>query len=121
MGPFIPPDEFEVMLERRETLADLLDGVPTQPHEEAELWPGAEEVLRALLLREDSAAPLLADEWAFLHSNSWMVAKLRHPIDAFRDAGAVILDFAADVARTLMQGVIPAEKISASSHPGNDR
>jgi hypothetical protein len=56
--------------------------------------------------------------WAFLQSQSFLVSKLRHPLDAFRDAGSAIVEFGRDVGRNLIGQVIPADRIPPALTPG---
>jgi hypothetical protein len=82
-----------------------------------ELRGDAQSVLGQLLSNDDPIARLDADEWAFLQSNSWLASKLRRPLDAFRDAGAVIVEVGRDFGMKLIGEVIPSDHIPPNVTP----
>jgi hypothetical protein len=104
----LAPEDLDAAAGRRDRLISLLGEIPDYSYVGADLTRGAEEVLGFLLAGGDD---LRADEWAFLQSHSFLVSKLRHPLDAFRDAGAVIVEFGRKVGLNLLGQVIPKEKI----------
>ncbi len=109
---FVAPDDLETVGERRDRLFAVLRGVE-EFRSEALTLDEAEAVRLALLASGDPLAELYADEWSFLQSQSSMIAKLRHPLDAFRDAGAVIVEFGRRAGRHFVEEVIPAEHVPA--------
>jgi hypothetical protein len=70
-----------------------------------------EEVRLTLVLERSPVGDLYADEWAFLQTHSVMLSKLRRPLDAFRDAGAVIVEFGRKTGAKLLEQVIPKEHL----------
>ena len=110
----IAPEDEGFFREMRPQMARLLDAVATFSHQEADLSGPAEQVRHALL--QDSELPgalnrIYADEWAYLQSHSWLISKLRHPIRAFRDAGAAIVEIGRKAGKKLLEQVIPAEHL----------
>jgi hypothetical protein len=71
----------------------------------------AADVLIELLSADQPVSHIDADQWAFLHTNSWLGAKLRRPLDAFRDAGAVILEVGRKQGLKMISEVIPSDQI----------
>jgi hypothetical protein len=68
-------------------------------------------VLRALLEDPRPDAEILADEWAFLHSGTWMAAARRRSINAFRDAGAVVVEYGRRLRDEIVQAVVPSAHV----------
>lgn len=107
----IAPEDVEMADERRRQLVSLLGDAPTFSYQDAHLSREGEAVRVALLESAGPAAEVHADEWAFLQSHSFLASKVRHPLDAFRDAGAVIVEFGRKVGGQLVRRVIPAERV----------
>jgi hypothetical protein len=106
----IAGEDLEVFDQRRERLLSVLSDVPTFSYHEVRLEDEADAVLRDLFAsaREPrDLTELRADEWAFLQSQSFLVSKLRHPLEAFRDAGSVILEVGRWAEKYLIGEVIP--------------
>jgi hypothetical protein len=108
---FVADDDAKAFGKRREQLVGLIDGIKSFSYEGVDLPDGPQDILRALLNSGNPNAELLADEWAFLQSRSWMVSKLRRPYEAFRDAGATIIEVGGQIGNRLIARVIPADKI----------
>jgi hypothetical protein len=89
----VAPEDVEGLEERRALLAQLLRVTPTFSFEQGDLEIQDQEVMLTLLETGGPIAATFADEWAFLQSHSWMVSKLHLPLDAFRDAGAAVLEY----------------------------
>lgn len=114
----IAPEDLQLVDEHRARLTDILADVAVFSYRDAvALGPASRSVLDALLSSEDPVGELRADEWAFLQSHSSLASKLRRPLDAFRDAGATIVEVGRKAARTLIEQVIPAEHIPAILTP----
>jgi hypothetical protein len=108
----LAPEDVGFFEERRDDIVNFVGGITTFSHEEADLSGPAEEVRGALLEDPELHGALIyADEWAFLQSHSRMLSKLRHPLKAFRDAGAVIVEIGRKAGRKLLEKVIPAEHL----------
>jgi len=106
------PEDIEFYADRRARLDAVLSGVPSFSHREVSLAPrSVESVRRTLVDAGDRVAILHADEWAFLQSHSMMLSKLRRPLDTFRDAGAVIVEFGRKTGSRLLEAVIPKENL----------
>jgi hypothetical protein len=112
---FVAPEDLEMIDQRREQLLSVLDGVSSFSYEGADLSPEHDAVLRNLL--EVPGQPpfasrgIYADEWAFLQSQSSLIAKLRNPVDAFRDAGSAVVEFGREVGQQLIRKVIKPEHV----------
>lgn len=106
----IAPDDAESFSDRRGTLVDALEGVPTFSTRDADLSRSARSVLDALG-REGEVGEIRSEEWAFLFTHSTLLSKIRQPLDAFLDAGAVILEVGSKVGRKFLEEVIPKERI----------
>jgi hypothetical protein len=113
----VAPEDLESVSERRARLNEILGEVAAFSHHEATLSRQAQAVLQSLLDSKDPIGELRADEWAFLQSHSFIASKVRHALDAFRDAGAVIVEFGRKVGRQLIAQVIPADKLPSVLTP----
>jgi hypothetical protein len=107
----LSPDDVGQLADNRSRLESMMRGVPTFSHEEVTLTPAHEEIRAILLLEGGPLADLHADEWAFLQSQSTLLSKLRRPVDAFRDAGAIIVEVGRKTGIRLVERVIPKESL----------
>ena len=107
----VAPRDRRAVDSRRRYVLDLTTGMDVFSSGEADLPASSRDVLNALLALGGPNAELLADEWAFLQSQSWMTSKLRRPYEAFRDAGATLIEVGNKVGDRLIRQVIPADKI----------
>jgi hypothetical protein len=117
----IADEDLEAFDQRRERLLSLLSDVPTFSYDEVSLEDEAQAVLREMFeaAREPSfLIQLRAEEWAFLQAHSFLASKLRRPLDAFRDAGSVILEFGQRMEDYLIRQVIPADAVPSVLTPG---
>lgn len=105
------PEDASQFESHKPRLEELMRGVPAFSHDEVTLAPAHEEIRAMLLLDPDPLAGLYADEWAFLQSQSTLLSKLRKPIEAFRDAGAVIVEVGRKTGVRLVERVIPKESL----------
>ena len=112
---FVAPEDRDGLWER---VGSLRDGVAADlrrfDHHEAQLEDAAYEVQMNLINSGRRSAAIWADEWAYLQSNSWLTSKLRLPVEAFRDAGAAVLEFGKRTGINLIAEVIPRDEIPAS-------
>jgi hypothetical protein len=121
---FIAPEDIDKFESRRNSLFSILADVPTFAYEQAEGALTAEQnaVLFSLLRSAQgptfSTGSIYADEWAFLQSRSVLLSKLRKPLEAFRDAGSVVLEFGRAAGHMLIRQVIPAEHVPPVLTPG---
>ena len=108
---FIDRDDWDDYADRRDRLFNALHDAPRFAYGDVEtaLDSPSREVLEALLTLDLPRvhAEILADEWAFLQSHSWMIAKLQGPIDAFRDCGAAVVQYGRKVRDQMIEVVIP--------------
>jgi hypothetical protein len=108
---FIDRNDWDDYADRRDRLVNALRDAPRFAYSDVEstLDPASREVLNALRTLDlpDVHADILADEWAFLQSHSWMIAKLQGPIDAFRDCGAAVVQFGRKLRDQMIEVVIP--------------
>jgi hypothetical protein len=115
---FRPWDDIGDFTARRERLIPLLDGVPVFSHRQVAL-PEAAEVVRYQLLEHDHGAvgEVLADEWSFLQSQSWMATRYRHVLDRFRHSGAIIVEHSKETLETLLRKVLIEEVVPKGHIP----
>jgi hypothetical protein len=114
----LAPEDLVAFDQHRQRLLMDLRAVPRFSHlRGVTLSPEAEEIRWALVRSEDPADALHADEWVFLQSHSFLVTKLRRPLDAFRNAGSVIVEFGRKTRDQLIRGVIPDAHVPAVLTP----
>ncbi len=108
----LDPEDAQLFSERRERIEAVLDELGGFSHRDVVLRPrSVEEVRLTLVLERSPRGDLRADEWAFLQTHSVMLSNLRRPLDAFRDAGAVIVEFERKSGAKLLEQVIPKEHL----------
>jgi hypothetical protein len=100
--------------DRRARLVDVLRDATVFSYVEGDLPEHAQTVLEGLLRRDDRLGRLRADEWAFLQSHSTLGSKLKLPVQAFRDAGAAVVELGRPAGRELLAEVIPREHIPSA-------
>jgi hypothetical protein len=114
----VSPDDLRAYPGRRqEALVRLVEGLARFSYASEKLAPESDQVRARLLDLGGLAGPVFADEWAFLQSHSWMVAHLRHPLDAFRDAGAAVVEFGQRLRDTMIRTVAPAAQMPPVTVP----
>jgi hypothetical protein len=115
----VAAEDRDGLLERVERLR--AEGVAAElrrfDHHEVRLDAEAMEVQERLIDFGHPAAPIWADEWAYLQSHSWLTSKLRLVLDSFEEAGAVVLEFSKEVGMRMITEVIPAEHVPPSLTP----
>ena len=111
----LAPEDAERFSDRRDRIETVLREIGSFSHREVALGPrSVEEVRLSLVAERTLSGEVHADEWAFLQTHSAMLSKLRRPLDAFRDAGAVIVEFGRKSGAKLLQQVIPKEHLPPS-------
>lgn len=115
---FVTPDDQAGYEERSERLSYLLNSGNQFSLNDAPLLDDAvASVLRELMARPEATGELWADEWVFLWSNSWLLSKLHHPLDAFRDAGAAVVEYGRSARDRMISLVMPNEQLPAAVTP----
>ncbi|HXF31887.1 MAG TPA: hypothetical protein VN522_10220 [Solirubrobacterales bacterium] len=114
----VHPEDRAGIDRRRAELFELLRGTPAFGAEGAELAEQDEEVLLALQEPGGLVGEILADEWAFLQSHSWALSKVHLPLDRFRDAGAVVLEYGVRLRERMISTVIPQKGAPPAVTPG---
>jgi hypothetical protein len=111
--PFVPPEDLDILNRQLDELRNsgLSAELRRFDHHDVDLSPEHSLVLEALLANDLPPAVVWADEWAYLQSHSWLMSKLRHPLDAFRDAGAVVVEWGEHKGMEMIAEVIPADRI----------
>lgn len=107
----VAPGDLDAVTGRRSRLVDTLPDVTVFSYLEGNLSDHAQTVLEELLRRNDALGRLRADEWAFLQSHSTLGSKLKLPVQAFRDAGAAVVELGGAAGSELLAEVIPREHI----------
>jgi hypothetical protein len=109
-----------IMRERSAELASLIGGLPVFSYETVALSPDANAIRGSILDHPGLISEVIADEWTFLQSQSWFLARLRKTADRFVRAGASLVDHPVEVLeRMLVEHVVPAEHIPATLTPAN--
>lgn len=117
MDPFLAEEDRSVFYDSREPISAFVAEIPTFSHEGVRLTPWDEDVRQALLEEESPNREILADEWTFLSSHSWMAAKLHYALDKFRDAGAVVVTYGQRLRDEMIQAVVPSRNIPDALTP----
>jgi hypothetical protein len=97
--------------DRHPRIVAALSDVRAFSHREVRLEEGAQVVQAALLDSTDPSSGVGADEWAFLQSYSFMLSKVRHPLDSFREARATTVEIGRKAGGQLIRRVIPREHV----------
>jgi len=112
LDSFLAEEDREIVGDSRERISAFIQEVPTFSHQEARLIePWDDDVRRALVDEGGTNGEILADEWSFLVSHSWMAAKLQYPLDKFRDAGAVVVSYGRRFRDQMIRTVVPSEHV----------
>lgn len=107
------PADIQAVPDRRGQIAEYLGDFRVFPYRAARLTVDSHvAVLRTLLGGEIPLGELRADEWAYLQSNSVLGSFTRAALDAFRDAGSVILEMGREAGWFLVEEVIPKEHLA---------
>ena len=96
----ISQDEF---IQRMRGLEREIDRLPAFDHTGALLDDARAIAVMQELLNLGPIGEVWADEWAFLNSHSWLVSRSRAVIEAFRDAGAGVIEFRQKALLALLQ------------------
>ncbi len=117
--PWLPDDRQEDYVLYRERSLDLVEGrdIRSFSFEEVELPDELLAMQVALLETGDRDAATLADEWAFLKSQSWLLSATHVSTDAFRRRGASVVRFTHRFTRALAKQVIPEKNIPEGFTP----
>jgi len=111
--PFLADDQQENYALYRERALSVLEASEIErfTFQSAGLTDERGAVQSAILASDDPDALVLADEWAFLQSRSWMLAATRAALVAFQRRGASILQFGGRWNRKVAAMVVSEEKI----------
>lgn len=114
---FVDSDDAGSISEARERLLYVLDGIDAFTHQQINRLPARSANVRRQLLRSEDDGEILADEFVYLVTHSWLLAKTRHVLDALRRAGVRIREhtppYGDRLRRELIEQVIPAANIPA--------
>lgn len=121
--PFIAQDGPASIARARELLPSVVEGVATFSHQEVVEMEAPEEAVRQAILETGSPfAEVIADEWTYLATQSWLVAKLATVLDALRDAGADVHEYVRRyrhrLVHELIAAVVPEAHIPDQLTPG---
>jgi hypothetical protein len=112
----VAPEDLDAYPDPRGRVRELVSENRLFKYDLARLQPPDDAVRRALLEIDGWVGKILADEWTYLQSNSLMVSKRRFPLDAFRDAGAVIVEFGRRLRDEMLHVVIPKPATRERDH-----
>jgi hypothetical protein len=109
-SPLLPPGQERITDgDRERALGFLGSGVDLVSYRDADLDPALREIRDRLLESGDLADLVDADQWAYLASHSVMFSRVRRPLDAFRSAGAVLVEYGRRVLDEALGLVIPKD------------
>jgi hypothetical protein len=115
---FDPLRDLATLQSRATDIAELLADVSTFSHTTVSLDDDSEPIRATILETRGPIGEIVADEWAFLQSNSWLVARTRRVIDRFIRAGASLIYHPREtLLRGLAEEVIPPGHIPAVLTP----
>jgi hypothetical protein len=119
---FSDPEQREFVSYAREVLPSRLEPIEKFSHRSIRLLPRRPEAVRKRLLRVGGLeGEVLADEFVYLVSQSWLVAKTRKILDELRRAGVKVREYAGDrgerLVHEMIATVIPEEKIPEELTP----
>jgi len=97
------------LVDRRRELLEILRRVELVSYEGIDLPDNQVEVRDALAEGDGWYGRILADEWAFLQSRSSMISSRRRVLDAFRKAGASVVEHGRRTRDRFIQMVAPGE------------
>jgi hypothetical protein len=113
---FADPEQRDFVRLAREVLPSRLEAVEKFSHQSIPRLPGRQEDVRQRLLAVGGLeGEILADEFVYLVSNSWLLAKTRRLIDELKRAGARVVEYVGEhgepLLRQVIAQVIPEEKL----------
>jgi hypothetical protein len=108
---YVPPEERDALSNRWGRVAPLIANLQRFSFDSVRLPSELLNDVSGALVAGNS--PQFADEWAYLHSQSIMVARLRNPLDAFRSAGAAIVEYGSKLRDQAIQLVVPSGNVTA--------
>jgi hypothetical protein len=118
--PFVGRRDREMIGVARDTLRPVLELVERFSYESITALPADVKIVRDLLLRNGRPeASIFADEWVYLATQSWLIAKSKAFLSRVRHAGADVVEIIprstrldrAALVRGLIAEVIPEAKI----------
>jgi len=105
----LPPGEPYATERDRDRVLALLNRVDAFSYSDENLDDAGGSVTSSLLASGDPADAVYADEWVFLASHSVMFSAVRHPLNALRRAGVVVVEYGRRVLETAVNMVVPKE------------
>ena len=114
---FLPPSQAQLLWESRERLIPVLEGVQRFHFRDAVLDTDQGKVLENLLGINDLDSDTLADEWAYLQSQSWGISRFRPVLIAFARAGAGVVEYGRHARDEAIQAAVREQSIPAKLTP----
>jgi hypothetical protein len=119
---FADPEQRDFFSYAREVLPSRLEPVEKFTHRSIPVLPRRHEAIRRRLLGVGGLeGELMADEFVYLVSQSWLVAKTRKILDELRRAGVRVREYADEVGgrfvHEMIAAVIPEAKIPEELTP----
>jgi hypothetical protein len=108
---FLPHSQVQSLAENRERLLGVLADVQTFRFQDADLEREQARVRDNLLAIDDPDSAALADEWAYLQSQSWGINRFRPVLAALARAGAVVVEYGRRARDEAIQAAIPQRSI----------
>ena len=90
-------------------LRTSLEGVQRFEAETVELPDPIQQIAQTLLSLRGYDNRIFADEWTYLHSQSWMIAHTERALKAFQRAGAGVLQFGRRLRDEFINVVVPQQ------------
>jgi hypothetical protein len=111
---FVARDDLEAYEDRSKRLIGLLEGVSAFRSDSVMLDGSPANVLSSLVRSTslpEAVVQVRCEEWVYLWSHSWLLSKLHTPLDAFRDAGAAVVEYGRAVRDRMIGVVMPNEPL----------
>jgi hypothetical protein len=86
LGAFVDEADVAVIRERRDRLVEALGDIEHFSYERQDEYPEIDEITAAILAEQDPVAEIIADEWFYLMTRSFVAAAQRFILDKLNEA-----------------------------------
>jgi hypothetical protein len=100
IAPFLPPvvvrskyDSDDSLAAWREAAMPSLSQIETFSADDQDLADDVDAILRQIRELQTPAAAILADQWVYLATRSWLASKTRFGLDKIRESGAEVHEY----------------------------
>ena len=118
IAPFLIDGTFELLApDRRDALLSILAETEQFSASSSELPDVITEIRDALLQLPSPSAEILADEWVYLTTHSWLTAKTRHLLDKLKEVHAHVDEYRGKLVHEMIAEVVPEAHIPETLTP----